>query len=47
MAQEVRASIALPASVWKAVKLAAIREDKLLKDWVREALEVKLGRKVK
>ncbi len=36
---EVRASILLPASLWKQVKMAALAADKSLKDFVREALE--------
>ena len=43
--KEVRASLLLPAKVWKAVRKAAIDADKDLKVWTREALEAHLKRR--
>lgn len=43
--KEVRASLLLPAKVWRAIRKAAIDEDRPLKAVVREALEAYLKRR--
>jgi hypothetical protein len=42
MEPEVKASIALPASLWKEVRKAAIDADVDVKVWVRQALDAQL-----
>lgn len=42
MEPEVKASIAIPASLWKEVRKAAIDADVDVKVWVRQALEAQL-----
>lgn len=45
VADEVRASILLPADLWKRVKMAALEADVSLKEFVRQALEAAVVRK--
>lgn len=45
VAEEVRASLLLPADLWKRVKMAALESDMSLKDFVRQALETAVSRK--
>lgn len=45
VADEVRASLLLPADLWKRVKMAALESDMSLKDFVRQALEAAVARK--
>lgn len=45
VAEEVRASLLLPADLWKRVKMAALEADVSLKDFVRQALEAALTRR--
>ena len=37
-------NIRLDADLWKSAKMQALKEDKLLQDWITEAIQEKLGR---